>query len=90
MAIKAIIYLKEDAIIGFIFTTFFALGLFIISINPTSVRVQTMIFGNVLGIVDSDPIQVLIILGISFVLLLLFWKDYFLSSLMRFRQVWLV
>ncbi|AWX13446.1 hypothetical protein CEP49_02210 [Mergibacter septicus] len=75
LSIKAITKLKEDAIIGFIFTTFFALGLFIISLNPTSIRVQSIILGNILGIADSDLIQVLIILGISLGLLLIFWKD---------------
>lgn len=73
--IKSITKLKEDAVIGFIFTTFFALGLFIISINPTSVNVQEIIFGNILGISDGDMIQVSIVMAVSLVLLLIFWKD---------------
>ena len=32
--------LKEDTIIGLIFTSFFGLGLFMVSLNPTSVSVQ--------------------------------------------------
>ena len=43
LAVKSMTKLKEDAVIGFIFTTFFALGLFIISIHPTSVNVQSII-----------------------------------------------
>lgn len=73
--IKSITKLHEDAVIGFIFTTFFALGLFIISINPTSVNVQEIIFGNILGISDGDMIQVSIVMAVSLVLLLIFWKD---------------
>lgn len=73
--IKSLTKLKEDAVIGFIFTTFFALGLFIISINPTSVNVQEIIFGNILGISDGDMIQVSIVMAVSLVLLLIFWKD---------------
>ncbi|MFQ0991633.1 metal ABC transporter permease [Gilliamella apicola] len=73
--IRAITRLKEDAIIGFIFSTFFAIGLLIISLNPTSVNAQTIIFGNILGIDDSDMWQVQIIILVSLVLLLLFWKD---------------
>ncbi|MFC0323599.1 metal ABC transporter permease [Gallibacterium melopsittaci] len=73
--IKTITPLKEDAIIGFIFTTFLALGLFIISLNPTAINVESIILGNILGIADSDIWQVIIILSISFILLLLFWKD---------------
>ncbi|OCG23749.1 hypothetical protein A9G11_05195 [Gilliamella sp. wkB108] len=73
--IRAFTRLKEDAIIGFIFSTFFAIGLLIISLNPTSVNVQTIIFGNILGIADSDMWQVQIIILVSFILLLLLWKD---------------
>jgi ABC-type Mn2+/Zn2+ transport system permease subunit len=41
--------LREDAIIGLIFTSFFALGLFMVSLNPTSVDVQTIVLGNMLA-----------------------------------------
>lgn len=67
--------IKEDAIIGFVFTTFFAIGLLIISLNPTSVNVQTIIFGNILGIADEDMIQVQLIILISFIVLFFVWKD---------------
>ncbi|OOF41104.1 hypothetical protein BKK56_05415 [Rodentibacter genomosp. 2] len=73
--IKSISKLKEDAVIGFIFSTFFAFGLLIISLNPTAVNVQSIILGNILGIADEDIYQVSIIIGICLVLLLLFWKD---------------
>lgn len=73
--IKSISKLREDAIIGFIFTTFFALGLLIISLNPTSVNVKEIIFGNILGIAEEDIVQVGIIVSICTVLLLIFWKD---------------
>lgn len=73
--IKSVTSLKEDAVIGFIFTTFFAVGLLIISLNPTSVNVQEIILGNILGIADEDVIQVGIIIVICFIFLLLFWKN---------------
>ena len=73
--IKSISKLKEDAVIGFIFSTFFALGLLIISLNPTSINVQNIILGNILGIADEDFYQVAIIMLICLVLLLIFWKD---------------
>ncbi len=73
--IKSFTRLKEDAIIGFIFTTFLALGLFIISLNPTSIRINAIIFGNILGIADSDLHQVMIIAGVSLLVLLAIWKD---------------
>ena len=73
--IKSISKLKEDAVIGFIFSTFFALGLLIISLNPTSINVQNIILGNILGIADEDIYQVAIIMLICLILLLIFWKD---------------
>ena len=73
--IKSVTSLKEDAVIGFIFTTFFAGGLLIISLNPTSVNVQEIILGNILGIADEDMIQVGIIIVICLIFLLLFWKN---------------
>ena len=73
--IKSISKIKEDAVIGFIFSTFFALGLLIISLNPISVDVQNIILGNILGIADEDITQIAIIIGVCLVLLLLFWKD---------------
>ncbi|QGM81148.1 metal ABC transporter permease [Otariodibacter oris] len=75
LAIKSVTKLREDAIIGFIFTTFLALGLLIISINPTSVSVEGIILGNILGIADEDMIQVAIILVVSFFFLVIYWKD---------------
>ena len=41
---------KEDAIIGLIFSSFFGIGLFMVSLNPTSVNIQTIILGNILAI----------------------------------------
>ncbi len=73
--IKSVTSLKEDSVIGFIFTTFFAGGLLIISLNPTAVNVQEIILGNILGIADEDVIQVGIIIVICLIFLLLFWKN---------------
>ena len=73
--IKSITKLREDAVIGFIFTTFFAAGLLIVSLNPTSVSVQDIILGNILGIADEDALQVGIIIVVCLIFLLSFWKN---------------
>ncbi|OOF35976.1 hypothetical protein BKK49_12090, partial [Rodentibacter rarus] len=73
--IKSISKLREDAIIGFIFTTFFALGLLIISLNPTSINVQEIILGNILGIADEDILQMGIIVAVCLSFMMIFWKD---------------
>ncbi|WGE62366.1 metal ABC transporter permease [Actinobacillus equuli subsp. haemolyticus] len=77
--VKSITRIKEDAVIGFIFTTFFALGMFIVSLNPTSVDVNAIVMGNILGIADEDLWQVAIIIGLSLLGLSLFWKDLLLT-----------
>ncbi|WP_306299183.1 metal ABC transporter permease [Pseudomonas sp. ABC1] len=67
--------LKEDTIIGLIFTSFFGLGLFMISLSPSSVNVQTIILGNILSITPGDTLQLLIIGLGSLLVLALKWKD---------------
>ncbi len=67
--------LKEDAIIGLIFSSFFGIGLFMVSLNPMSVNIQTIILGNVLAIAPEDVLQLAIIGVISLTILFLKWKD---------------
>jgi manganese/iron transport system permease protein len=67
--------LKQDAVIGLIFSSFFGLGLFIVSLSPTSVDVTTITLGNVLAITPYDTLQLALIGVISLVVLLLKWKD---------------
>ncbi|MGB5871370.1 MAG: metal ABC transporter permease [Albidovulum sp.] len=67
--------LKEDAIIGLIFTAFFGLGLFMVSLSPMSVSVQTITMGNILAITPEDTLQLAIIGFVSLAVLLAKWKD---------------
>jgi manganese/iron transport system permease protein len=67
--------LREDAVIGLVFTSLFALGLLLASIWPTSVSIQTIVLGNILAIADEDVVQIAIIAAVSLVVLLLLWKD---------------
>lgn len=67
--------LKEDAIIGLTFSAFFGLGLFMVSISPTSVSIQTIVLGNILAITPEDTLQLAIIGFVSLAVLLLKWKD---------------
>jgi len=68
--------LKEDAIIGLIFTSFFGLGLFMVSLSPTSVNIQTIVLGNILAVTPADTLQLVIIAGVSLTILTLKWKDF--------------
>ncbi|WP_421360639.1 metal ABC transporter permease [Agrobacterium rosae] len=68
--------LKEDAIIGLIFTSFFGLGLFMVSLSPTSINIQTIVLGNILAITPEDTIQLALIGGISLLVLAVKWRDF--------------
>jgi manganese/iron transport system permease protein len=67
--------LKEDAIIGLIFSSFFGLGLFMVSLSPTSVNIRTIVLGNILAITPEDTLQLAIIGFVSLSILLVKWKD---------------
>lgn len=81
MAALAILFLnqrtklKEDAIIGLIFTSFFGLGLFMVSISPVSIDIKTIVLGNILAITPADTLQLILIGGVSLLVLALKWKD---------------
>ena len=67
--------LKVDVVIGLIFTAFFGLGLFMVSLSPMSVSVQTITMGNILAITPEDTVQLAIIGLVSLAVLLAKWKD---------------
>ncbi|MGB3815877.1 MAG: metal ABC transporter permease [Shinella sp.] len=67
--------LKEDAIIGMIFSSFFGLGLFMVSLSPTPVNIQTIVLGNILAVTPEDTIQLAIIGAVTLLVLLFKWKD---------------
>ncbi len=67
--------LKEDVVIGLVFTSFFGLGLFMASLSPVSVNLQTITMGNILAIAPDDTLQLVIICALSLGFLLLRWRD---------------
>ena len=67
--------LREDAVIGIVFTTFFAAGLLMSSLNPTAVNINTIVLGNILGISDDDALQVVIVSCVTLGVLILKWRD---------------
>ncbi len=58
--IKSKTRLKEDAVIGVVFTGFFAFGLVLVTKIPSNIDLFHILFGNVLGISQQDIIQTLI------------------------------
>ena len=75
LSLQAVTRLKHDAVIGLIFTSFFGLGLFMVSLSPTSVNVQTIVMGNILAVTPADTAQLVIIAGVTLAILLLKWRD---------------
>src|SRR5690606_9658213 len=73
--IRQVTRLKEDSVIGVVFTAFFAAGLFLVSLYPTPISVQSIVLGNILGIADEDATQVVVVAVIAVAILLVFWKD---------------
>lgn len=70
--IKHKVRLHDDAVIGIVYTTLFALGLVLVSKIPSNIDLMHILFGYVLGISDGDAWQVgVIAVGVSLVVLLL-------------------
>jgi manganese transport system permease protein len=73
--IKSQTRIKEDTVIGLVFTGFFALGLVLISKVRSSIDLTHILFGNVLGIADADIVQTVIISAITLTILVVLRKD---------------
>jgi manganese transport system permease protein len=73
--IKAKTRIKEDTVIGLVFTGFFALGLVLVSKIKSSIDLTHILFGNVLGISDGDILQIIIISVITLVTIAILRKD---------------
>lgn len=73
--VKSKTRLKEDAVIGVIFTGFFAFGLVLATKIPSNIDLFHILFGNVLGISNQDIIQTLIAGITTLVIILLRRKD---------------
>ena len=66
---------KEDTVIGLVFTGFFALGLVLVSKIRSNIDLMHILFGNVLGISISDIFQTILISGLIVSVLLIFRRD---------------
>ncbi|MDJ0313462.1 metal ABC transporter permease [Arthrobacter sp. H35-D1] len=71
---------KEDAAIGIVFTTLFALGLVLISVTPSQTDLTHIIFGNLLGLSHGDLVQVLLLGAVTFAILVIKRKDFTLYA----------
>ncbi|MDR2845144.1 MAG: metal ABC transporter permease [Puniceicoccales bacterium] len=73
--IKTKTRLREDAIIGVVFTTFFAFGMLLISLNSTGVRLDTIFLGDILAVTEGDALQIVVISVVTLLVLAVKLKD---------------
>jgi len=71
---------KEDAAIGIVFTTLFALGLVLISVTPAQTDLNHIIFGNLLGVSWADLLQIAILGVVTFGILVVKRRDFTLYA----------
>lgn len=69
---------KEDTVMGIIFSGMFALGLVLFSSIDTDQHLSHILFGNILGITQSELRQTIIISILTLLIIILKRKDYML------------
>ncbi|WP_047608196.1 metal ABC transporter permease [Rahnella aquatilis] len=66
---------KEDSVMGIVFSGMFAAGLVLFSRVNTEQHLSHILFGNVLGVSDSEMLQTLIIAAVVTLAIILKFKD---------------
>ncbi|AYJ49469.1 metal ABC transporter permease [Rhodococcus sp. P1Y] len=74
---------KEDAAIGVVFTTLFALGVVLISKFPSQIDLNHILFGNLLGVSQSDMWQVVALGGLALLIMIAKRRDFTLFAFDR-------
>ena len=72
--------IKEDTIMGIIFSGMFGLGIVLFVAFDTTAHLEHILFGNILGIDKSDILTALIITFIIILFFAIFWRDLMLLS----------
>lgn len=67
--------IKEDAAIGIVFTTLFALGVVLVSVTPSQTDLTHIIFGNLLGVSTSELVQIAILATIVLLVVVVKHRD---------------
>lgn len=74
-AVRRTSRVKEDAVIGVVFTGLFALGLVLISRVPSDTDLFHILFGNLLGLTPGDLVQILVVAALALVVIGLKHRD---------------
>lgn len=73
--IKSHSRIKEDTVMGVVFTGLFALGLVMFSKVETDIHLNHILFGSLLGIEESEMVQAFVISLITFLITIIYRKD---------------
>ncbi|MEQ1747919.1 MAG: metal ABC transporter permease [Prosthecobacter sp.] len=73
--IKSSTRIKEDTVMGIVFTGLFALGLVMFTKIQTEAHLNHILFGNILGIEREDMIQTIVAASVTLVVVLVMRKD---------------
>ena len=76
---------REDAAMGIVFTALFSLGLILIARFPSGQDLHSILFGSVLGVRDSDLVQVLTVSAFTVIVLLAFRRDLIMLAFDRLQ-----
>lgn len=72
--------IKEDTVMGIVFSGMFAIGILLIASIETDKHLMHIIMGNLLGITSAELTQTLIISGLVLLVMILKWKDFLLFT----------
>ncbi|UKH17677.1 metal ABC transporter permease [Actinobacillus pleuropneumoniae] len=70
--------LKEDTIMGIMFSGLFALGIVLFTALPSDQHLTHLLFGNLLGVTQNELIQTIIICTLTFSVIIFKRKDFLL------------
>lgn len=73
--LKANSRVKEDTVMGIVFSGMFALGLVIFTKVETDQHLTHILFGNMLGLSQGDLVETAIIVGLALAIVLAKWRD---------------
>lgn len=72
--------IKQDTVLGVVFSGMFGLGLVLYVAFPSDVHLDHILFGDMLGITSRDLIETGIIAAITATILIVKWRDFLLHA----------
>jgi manganese/iron transport system permease protein len=75
--------IKVDAAMALTFTSFFALGVLLITLLRNKLDLDSFLFGDILGVTQVDLVRTAIITGVVLVLIRVFYKELFFYTFDR-------